>query len=107
MPKTLTDTQLAAINRKITDRSDSFYWQTDRAITPTEAGLIWADRHSYFTDQDIMDAVNGVLEDTRLMDLTPFNPDSQTNLGNINSVRIGRLSSGDDVVIRCHPRGIA
>src|SRR5690348_17361664 len=102
MPNNLTTEQLSAINRKIADRSNVFYWQTDRAITPTEAGLIWIDRHGYFTDDDIKTAVNAVLGDRKLVSLVPFHPDAQTNLGNINSVRIGTLSSGEDVVIRCH-----
>jgi hypothetical protein len=29
------------INNRIGDRSDSFYWQTDRKITVEEAALIW------------------------------------------------------------------
>ena len=30
----------------------------------------------------------------------------KTNLGNVNSVRVGRLATGKEVVIRCHPRGV-
>lgn len=99
-------TELAAINQKIADRSNVFYWQTDRAITPAEAGRIWIDRHGYFTDEDIKTAANKTLDGGQLVSVVPFDPAAQTNLGNINSVRIGKLSSGKAVVIRCHPRGI-
>lgn len=101
-----THAQLTAINQHIADRNNVFYWQTDRAITPQQAGAIWSDRHSYFTDEQIMAAVNAVLEGDKLTSIVPFDPDAQTNLGNVNSARIGTLASGKPVIIRCHPRGI-
>jgi Ser/Thr protein kinase RdoA (MazF antagonist) len=97
---------LERVNRKIADRTDVFYWQTDRAITPQEAETIWADRHSYFSDQDIVQAVNAELSEDKLDQLEPLDRNSQTSLGNINSVRVGSLASGKAVVIRCHPRGV-
>ena len=45
-----------------------FYWQTDRAIDPVDAGRIWADRHRYFTDTELVDRVNDVLGDDKLTD---------------------------------------
>jgi Ser/Thr protein kinase RdoA (MazF antagonist) len=35
-----------------------------------------------------------------------MDPNAQTNLGNVNSVRLGKLASGKDVVIRLHPKGV-
>jgi len=106
MKQSLDDSQIQKINDKITDRHNVFYWQTDRAITPQEAGAIWADRHSYFSDQDIIEAVNAELADDKLVSLEPLDTEAQTSLGNINSVRVGALASGKGVVIRCHPRGV-
>ena len=94
------------INAGIADRSDVFYWQTDRAVTPEEVGHIWADRHRYFTDDELVESVNSVLGDDKLTAITPLDLEHQTNLGNVNSVRIGQLTSGKEVVIRCHPKGI-
>ncbi|MBI1973307.1 phosphotransferase [Candidatus Micrarchaeota archaeon] len=96
---------MARINRSIADRSNVFYWQTDRAVTPEEAGHIWADRHRYFSDDEILQRVNAALVD-KLVSIEPLDPKAQTNLGNVNSVRIGRLVSGASVVIRCHPKGV-
>ncbi len=106
MSEQILPVDLEGINARIADRSDVFYWQTDRAIDPIDAGKVWADRHRYFTNNEIIDAVNNELSDNTLVSIEPFEESSQTNLGNVNSVRTGLLSSGDSVIIRCHPRGI-
>lgn len=97
---------LSKINQAIANRENVFYWQTDRAVEPEEAGTIWADRHKYFTDDEIIERVNKFLKNDRLISLIPFDLDAQTNLGNVNSVRVGTLSYGREVVIRCHPKGV-
>lgn len=94
------------INDLIADRSNVFYWQTDRAIEPEDAGHIWADRHRYFTDDELVRRVGELLQDDPLLSIEPLVPSAQTNLGNVNSVRIGKLASGKEVAIRCHPKGI-
>ena len=94
------------INASIADRSDVFYWQTDRAVEPEQAGHIWADRHRYFTDSELVERVNAVLADDKLKAIEPLDLDAQTNLGNVNSVRTGKLASGKEVIIRCHPKGV-
>jgi len=98
---------LKKINQGIADRSNVFYWQTDRKVTPEEAGEIWADRHRYFSDEDLKSTINKYLpagDELVFLELLDLN--GQANLGNVNSVRVGRLSSGKEVVIRNHPRGI-
>lgn len=94
------------INAGIADRSDVFYWQTDRAVDPAEAGHIWADRHRYFTDAEVVERVNTALGDDKLTGIEPLDLDAQTNLGNVNSVRVGTLASSKEVIIRCHPKGV-
>lgn len=106
MHHAITADRLAAINKGIIDRNKVFYWQTDRPLSPEETGTIWADRHSYFTDDEIIAAVNKALKDDTIAALEPLDPEAQTSLGNINSVRSARLASGKEVIIRCHPRGI-
>jgi|GEM_PF-939944 len=106
MSSPLTPQQLEAINRKIADRSNVFYWQTDRLITPQEAGAIWADRHRNLEDSDIIAAVNAVLPDDPVASLAPLDPAAQTSLGNVNSVRLATRVSGTEVIIRIHPRGV-
>lgn len=102
----MTELDMAEINIRIADRTNVFYWQTDRAVEPKQAGAIWADRHRYFTDDEIIKRVNEVLTDEQIASLTPLNSESQTNLGNVNSVRVGLLTSGREVIIRCHPKGV-
>lgn len=101
-----TDLNLDEINKAIADRSNVFYWQTDRKVTPEEAGKIWADRHRYFTDNELIKRVNEKLRGETLVELEPLNLEAQTNLGNVNSVRTGKLKSGKEIIIRCHPKGI-
>lgn len=97
---------LVKINTGIADRSNVFYWQTDRLIDPETAGHIWADRHRYFSDNELVADVNQLLVDDPLMSIEPFGVNAQTNLGNVNSVRSGVLKSGKHIIVRCHPRGI-
>jgi len=106
MSKDSENLDLDRINRQIADRSNVFYWQTDRAVDSEEAGQIWADRHRYFTDPELVEKVNSELTEDKLLTVTPMDPEAQTNLGNVNSVRIGALESGTEVVLRCHPKGI-
>lgn len=102
----MSSLDLEQINAGIADRRDVFYWQTDRAVDPEQAGHIWADRHRYFTDDELVGAVNIVLAENKLKGIEPLDLGAQTNLGNVNSVRVGELESGNEVVIRCHPKGI-
>ena len=95
---------LDRINTSIVDRSDTFYWQTDRSVSPQEAGEIWADRHRYFTDAELENRVSELIGEHVAID--PLQPTSQTNLGNVNSVRVAILTSGEKRVVRCHPKGI-
>lgn len=94
------------INQGIADRSDVFYWQTDRAVEPEEAGQIWADRHRYFTDSELLERVNSTLNGNELVAVHPLDLEAQTNLGNVSSVRVGELSDGEEVIMRCFPKGI-
>ena len=94
------------INKTIADRSNVFYWQTDRAVEPEEAGAIWADRHNYFTDSELFERINAHIGDVKLKTLSPFDPNDQTNLGNVSSVRSGILENGESVIIRSFPKGV-
>lgn len=55
------------INARITDRSDCFYWQTDRKISAEEAGEIWKDRHSAITNEELLEKINKELKDDKLI----------------------------------------
>lgn len=102
----LSDEERQRINAGITDRSHVFYWQSDRLLTPKEAGIIWSDRHHYFTDTEIIQKINQIWKDDQIVSLTGFDTDASISLGNVNSVRIGHTKQGKDVIIRLHPKGI-
>ena len=102
----MNNLDLDKINKEIADRSDVFYWQTDRNVSPEEAGLIWADRHNYFDDQELLERINLSLPKDKLSKLLPLDMNAQTNLGNVSSVRAGVLESGKEVIIRCFPKGV-
>lgn len=97
---------LREINQRISDRSDCFYWQTDRKISAEEAAMIWKDRHSAITNEELLDKINAELTDDKLAYIKPFDEKAETSLGNVNSIRVGVLESGKEVIIRCHPKGV-
>lgn len=97
---------LKEINQRISDRSECFYWQTDRKISAEEAAMIWKDRHSAITNEELIDKINSSLIEDKLEYIKPFDENAQTSLGNVNSIRVGVLESGKEVIIRCHPKGV-
>ena len=97
---------LRDINQRIGDRRECFYWQTDRRISAEEAAEIWQDRHSAISNDTLLKTINSELTNNHLEHIEPFDKNAQTSLGNVNSVRVGVLDSGRQVVIRCHPKGV-
>ena len=97
---------LKDINKRVCDRSDCFYWQTDRKITAEEAAFVWKDRHFGITSDEILDKANAILENGQLVLIEPLDENAQSSVGNVNSNRIGTLSDGIKVIIRCHPKGV-
>lgn len=97
---------LESINERIGDRSACFYWQTDRKISVEEQAMIWKDRHSAITNEALLDKINKELEGIKLSYIKPLDLEAQTSLGNVNSIRIGVLENGEEVAIRCHPKGV-
>ena len=102
----MTIINLEDINKRISDRSNCFYWQTDRKISTEEAALIWKDRHSAITNDELFVNINKELSSDKLKYIEPFDESSQTSSGNVNSIRVGVLESGKEVIIRCHPKGV-
>ncbi len=94
------------INKRIVNRGNCFYWQTDRLISVIEAAEIWCDRHSVITNEYLEESIKKNFPNISLDYIKPFDEKAQTSLGNVNSIRIGVLKSGDEVIIRCHPKGI-
>lgn len=94
------------INQRIADRSGCFYWQTDRKISAEEAAEIWKDRHSAISNDELLKKVNNDFSNVKLASIKPFDINAQTSTGNVNSARVGILGNGQEVIIRCHPKGV-
>lgn len=97
---------LTEINQRIADRNNCFYWQTDRKVTAEEAAMIWKDRHSAITNEELLTKVNENLKNEKLSFIHPLDKNAETSLGNVNSIRVGVLENGNEVIIRCHPKGV-
>lgn len=98
---------LTDINKRIIDRTNCFYWQTDRKISGDEQKAIWADRHSKILSEELMSKINKLIGDVKLASIEPFDENAQSSTGNVNSARVGKLEDGTEVIIRCHPKGVA
>ncbi len=97
---------LKEINQRISDRSECFYWQTDRKVSSEETAMIWKDRHAAITNEELLSKINTELKNDKLAYIKAFDENAQTSLGNVNSIRVGVLESGKEVIIRCHPKGV-
>ncbi|MDE6292124.1 MAG: hypothetical protein K2L98_00425, partial [Bacilli bacterium] len=94
------------INERIGNRDNSFYWQTDRLISVEETAEIWRDRHSAITNEFLLDSIKKNFPNIELDYIKPFDESGPTSFGNVNSIRIGVLKNGEEIIIRCHPKGI-
>jgi len=97
---------LKSINKRIINRKDVFYWQSERRISEAEAGEIWKDRHSAIKNSKLIKIVNSCLKEDECVSIDEFDNTKQESLGGINSNRVGRLKSGKEVIVRCHPMGV-
>ena len=97
---------LSDINKRICDRTECFYWQTDRKISVEEQADIWKDRHSSISNDELLEKINSNDKELKLAYINPFDENAQTSQGSVNSVRVGGLENGKDVIIRCHPKGL-
>ena len=96
---------IKSINERITDRTNAWYWQIGRNISLSEAMIIWSDKHRGIKNDFLLTLVNHYL-DIKLATICEVDQNAQENLGFINSVRKGALTNGQEVIIRCHPKGI-
>ena len=97
---------LKSLNKRIVDRSDVFYWQAERRITEEEAAAVWKDRHSSIKNDYLIQIANQNLKGVQLLSIDDVDPNKQESNGSVNSNRVGHLSDGKDVIIRCHPLGV-
>ena len=66
-----------------------FYWQTDRKISIEEITLIWKDRHSATTNDELFKKINSDLKNDKLKYIEPFDINAQTSDGSANQTPEG------------------
>ena len=101
----MNNTNLESINKRITDRKNAWYWQTGRNISLSEAMKIWTDKHRGIDNNFLLNLANKNLI-VKIAKIYDINEDAQENLGFVNSVRKGELTNGQEIIIRCHPKGL-
>lgn len=89
----------------LSDRTNMFYWQTNRRISAKEQKDIFLTRHARLDEDQLEHAVTAGMkragfssDDTRVASLDPI-----IIHGSVNTVVPVRLKSGREVVIRMHP----
>ena len=94
-----------SINRSIADRTNVFYWQTDRTLTPEQSlELFWSGRHESISYEELHEAVVKALPG-RHVEFPVEDADHQNKLGNVNIVQ-NVIVDGVEHIIRTHPRNL-
>lgn len=88
----------------LSDRTNCFYWQTDRNLSPEDFKEIFLKRHQT-SDTDIVEVLkNGITSlSAESLELVPA--DENVIKGNVNIVRKIRLK-GKEYVVRMHPKSV-
>ncbi len=89
----------------LSSRHNSFYWQSDRAITEAQIKEIFLDRHNAFDANETKKAIEYGMRlygksdsDAKVIHINP-----PIKSGSINSVCRAQLNDGTEVIIRMHP----
>lgn len=97
------------INQQSVDRSDMFYWQTDRPMTMEECAIIFGQSRQNVDNNVMQTAITqaiGTTEEYRGVTVEKVEGGEQYTVGSVNINRNFVLSNGREVVGRFHPRGI-
>jgi fructosamine-3-kinase len=88
-----------------TDRSQMFYWQTDRPFTPEETKSIFLDRHQTITKEELIRAIEvGMRQAGHPSSVASM--DDILAFGSVNVVVRAVLADGTAVIVRAHPPGV-
>ena len=104
----ITDERINQINRKSVDRSDMFYWQTDRPMTMQECAIIFGGRQNV-DNSDLKRYAQKALDETdnyKGLTIEKVEGGDKYTIGSVNVNRNFVLSDGREIVGRFHPVGI-
>lgn len=89
----------------LSDRSQCFYWQTDRKLTAKEYEQYFLKRHEV-SKSELEDCLRrGIQSIQPIEQLEIIDPDENVLRGNVNIVRKVRIN-GREYIARIHPQGI-
>ena len=89
----------------LSDRTNCFYWQTDRELTPEDYAQIFLKRHEVSTNTLKQVIKNGLTTLGEITDIEIDEPDENVVKGNVNIVRKIKLNE-QAYVVRMHPAGV-
>jgi len=89
----------------LSDRTNCFYWQTDRNLTPEDYDRIFLKRHEISTEKLIATIKHGLKTLGDITSIVIDEPDENVVKGNVNIVRKVKIN-GKPYVVRMHPSGV-
>lgn len=105
----ITEERMQDINRQTVDRSDMFYWQTDRPMSIEECADIFGQRHVGLDEKNLCNSVESALEDNPSFKgsrIASVEGGYHFEIGSININRNFTFDNGLEVVGRFHPVGL-
>ena len=96
-------TKKYSYSHDFTDRSNSFYWQTNRDITINELEKIFVERDSNVSKEEIISALEYTSKKIGYNQKIKSISEPKSN-GNINTVVVGTFEDDSKMVIRIHPK---
>ncbi len=89
----------------LSDRTNCFYWQTDRNLTPEDYAQIFLKRHEISNEKLIKTIKEGLVTLGEITSIIIDEPDENVVKGNVNIVRKVKIND-EPYVVRMHPSGV-
>lgn len=89
----------------LSDRTNIFYWQTDRKLPPDDYKRIFLQRHELSVKTITNVLKNGITGILKIKSIEVVTPDENFIKGNVNIVR-KVIIDGVSYVVRLHPQGV-
>lgn len=95
--------RLDVINSETIDRSNMFYWQTDRPISIKESETFFGANRGQNLEEELIAEVNKVLTARHVLEISGG---EHFDIGSVNINRRFKLSDGSEIVGRFHPKNL-
>lgn len=95
--------RLEEINRSTIDRSNMFYWQTDRPISIKESETFFGANRGKDLDDELIEAVNIALPNNHVVSISGG---EHFDIGSVNVNRRFVLDNNKEIIGRFHPKSL-